>query len=138
MSDTPRTDALILRTGLGERAWKGNEWVESHRQIERELQAALMVQRSDIKDTGELVRYGIRWNGPREPIADPTLPGGYWTPWHIAQKRLQELDPDVLPVEAVVAYAARLDTDDLDIACEALDAVVKARRALAQRGESNG
>jgi hypothetical protein len=30
-----------------------------------------------------LPRYGLRWNGPTEPLAVP-MPDGYWTPWHLA------------------------------------------------------
>lgn len=28
-------------------------------------------------------RYGIRWNGPSQPLAVP-MDDGYWTPWHMA------------------------------------------------------
>jgi hypothetical protein len=31
-----------------------------------------------------LSRFGLRWNGPKEPLAVP-MPGGYWTPWHLAE-----------------------------------------------------
>jgi hypothetical protein len=37
----------------------------------------------------KLVRYGIRWNGPTEPICEP-MEDGYWTPWHIAQALIEE------------------------------------------------
>lgn len=30
-----------------------------------------------------LPRFGIRWNGPTEPLAVP-MDDGYWTPWHLA------------------------------------------------------
>ncbi len=30
-----------------------------------------------------LPRFGIRWNGPQEPLAVP-MDDGYWTPWHLA------------------------------------------------------
>ncbi len=93
-TSTPRTDAaefVINTTGNPEHG----QWVvdaEDCRELERELQTASMVQHSVIiQDTHELVRYGIRWNGPREPIADSTLPGGYWTPWHIAQAEISRL-----------------------------------------------
>lgn len=33
-------------------------------------------------------RYGVRWNGPTEPLAVP-MDDGYWTPWHLAD-RLQD------------------------------------------------
>lgn len=34
-------------------------------------------------DGDGLPRYGLRWNGPVEPIAVP-MDDGYWTPWHLA------------------------------------------------------
>lgn len=30
-----------------------------------------------------LPRYGLRWNGPQQPLAVP-MADGYWTPWHLA------------------------------------------------------
>lgn len=38
-----------------------------------------------------LPRYGLRWNGPKEPLSAP-LDDGYWTPWHLADVVRQELD----------------------------------------------
>lgn len=34
---------------------------------------------------GDLPRYGLRWNGPQQPLAVP-MNDGYWTPWHIAER----------------------------------------------------
>lgn len=31
-----------------------------------------------------LPRYGLRWNGPGNPLAVP-MDDGYWTPWHLAE-----------------------------------------------------
>jgi hypothetical protein len=28
-------------------------------------------------------RYGLRWNGPSDPLSVP-MGDGYWTPWHLA------------------------------------------------------
>lgn len=36
-----------------------------------------------------LPRYGIRWNGPQQPIAVP-LADGYWTPWHLASRATED------------------------------------------------
>jgi hypothetical protein len=36
-----------------------------------------------------LPRYGIRWNGPQEPLAVP-MSDGYWTPWHLANNYKEE------------------------------------------------
>jgi hypothetical protein len=30
-----------------------------------------------------LPRYGLRWNGPQQPLSTP-MEDGYWTPWHLA------------------------------------------------------
>lgn len=32
-----------------------------------------------------LPRYGLRWNGPQQPLAVP-ITDGYWTPWHLADQ----------------------------------------------------
>lgn len=32
-----------------------------------------------------LPRYGLRWNGPTEPLA-VQMDDGYWTPWHLAKQ----------------------------------------------------
>jgi hypothetical protein len=32
-----------------------------------------------------LPRYGVRWNGPQQPLAVP-MEDGYWTPWHLADQ----------------------------------------------------
>jgi len=32
-----------------------------------------------------LPRYGLRWNGPQQPLATP-MDDGYWTPWHLAEQ----------------------------------------------------
>jgi hypothetical protein len=39
----------------------------------------------------KLDRYGIEWTGPKTPISVP-MPDGYWTPWHLAQERIAELE----------------------------------------------
>jgi len=40
--------------------------------------------------TGEgLPRYGVRWNGPTQPLAVP-MEDGYWAPWHLADELVQE------------------------------------------------
>lgn len=31
-----------------------------------------------------LPRYGLRWNGPAQPLSVP-MDDGYWTPWHLAE-----------------------------------------------------
>lgn len=51
--------------------------------------------------TGEgLPRYGLRWDGPSQPLSVP-MDDGYWTPWHLAQGECEKLRK-----EAVVLMAA--------------------------------
>lgn len=41
-----------------------------------------------------LPRYGLRWNGPAQPLSVP-MDDGYWTPWHLAEAlraEIEELD----------------------------------------------
>ncbi|CAM3899265.1 hypothetical protein CCOS865_02167 [Pseudomonas reidholzensis] len=38
-----------------------------------------------------LPRYGLRWNGPQQPLAVPMV-DGYWTPWHLAERLREERD----------------------------------------------
>ncbi|MGO2201206.1 hypothetical protein [Pseudomonas helleri] len=35
-------------------------------------------------DGDGLPRYGLRWNGPQQPLA-VLISDGYWTPWHLAE-----------------------------------------------------
>ena len=37
-----------------------------------------------------LPRYGIKWNGPTNPITTE-INDGYWTPWHIANDAITKL-----------------------------------------------
>lgn len=38
-----------------------------------------------------LPRYGLRWNGPQQPLA-VLMDDGYWTPWHLANQLIAEID----------------------------------------------
>ncbi|MOA09773.1 hypothetical protein D3C78_1296270 [compost metagenome] len=40
-----------------------------------------------------LPRYGLRWNGPSQPVCFP-FEDGYWTPWHLAQAEIEALRKD--------------------------------------------
>lgn len=35
-----------------------------------------------------LPRYGLRWNGPSQPLSVP-MDDGYWTPWHLAYQQVE-------------------------------------------------
>ena len=39
-------------------------------------------------------RYGIRWDGPTEPVAVP-MEDGYWTPWHLAHREIERLEREL-------------------------------------------
>lgn len=61
-----------------------------------------------------LPRYGLRWNGPAQPLSVP-MDDGYWTPWHLAEAlraenaALRESSQDVRSlVEALEECAASL------------------------------
>jgi len=56
------------------------EWLDEEREQVSELEAS-------ARDGGDLVRYGIEWAGPKDPIAVP-MDDGYWTPWHLANQKL--------------------------------------------------
>lgn len=49
-----------------------------------------------MKSTME--RFGIRWNGPQEPIAVP-MDDGHWTPWHLANAEVERLSTRIADVE---------------------------------------
>lgn len=38
-----------------------------------------------------LPRFGLRWNGPSNPLAVP-MGDGYWTPWHLAEQLRADAD----------------------------------------------
>lgn len=38
-----------------------------------------------------LPRYGLRWNGPQQPLA-VQMDDGYWTPWHLAADLLKDAE----------------------------------------------
>jgi len=45
-----------------------------------------------------LQRFGIAWQGEKEPITQP-MPDGYWTPWHIASNKIEALQNRVAELE---------------------------------------
>lgn len=54
-----------------------------------------------------LPHYGLRWNGPQQPLFIP-MDDGYWTPWHLAN----QLNAQLLSVMAMMAD----NSDDPDVA----------------------
>lgn len=61
-----------------------------------------------------LPRYGLRWNGPSQPISVP-MDDGYWTPWHLAAAALQAPDanapPESLSIQTATLKHIRRDLD---------------------------
>ena len=51
---------------------------------------------------GRIPRYGLKWNGPNEPVPVP-MPDGYWTPWHLAQTQLSELEKENTKLRGILA-----------------------------------
>ncbi|KGU87250.1 hypothetical protein N005_01475 [Pseudomonas mediterranea CFBP 5447] len=77
---------------------------------------ALLAERDQLKglvpgypprppDGEGLPRYGLRWNGPQQPLAVP-MNDGYWTPWHLAHQLKAE--NEVLR-KAIQSIAAQVD-----------------------------
>ena len=49
-----------------------------------------------------LPRYGVRWNGPQQPLAVP-MEDGYWTPWHLAAQYKAENESLRQALQAITA-----------------------------------
>lgn len=105
-----------------------------------------------------LPRYGIRWNGPEEPLAVP-MDDGYWTPWHLADASSRESDRrlDQPTIDLPDKHPLRLRAEQAEVEVrrlrEALDviqaplhidgeehrgAVLLARRVLTPRPAPSG
>jgi hypothetical protein len=76
-----------------------------------------------------LPRYGLRWNGPQQPLATP-MDDGYWTPWHLADQLKSENEalrkgtPCVDDLSALVrqlVHRLRKAAPDNDLPEKALD-----------------
>lgn len=46
-------------------------------------------------------RYGLRWNGPQQPVAVP-MDDGYWTPWHLAEAERDTLRQQLAERDAAI------------------------------------
>lgn len=57
-------------------------------------------------DGDGLTRYGIRWNGPSQPLSVP-MADGYWTPWHLASAAVERQREEVF--SALDAVLDRFD-----------------------------
>lgn len=66
---------------------------------------------SEPTNTPTLSRWGIKWQGPESPISVP-MSDGYWTPWHLAEKEIDDLKWSI----------AALEDKNLDMCAEKIDA----------------
>lgn len=67
-----------------------------------------------------LPRYGLRWNGPTEPLVVP-MDDGYWTPWHIANVAIER--------DLVKGLRAEIKAQ-MDTACSIDDKLKEARESI--------
>jgi hypothetical protein len=77
----------------------------------------------EAQEGDKLPRYGVEWTGPKTPIAVP-MPDGYWTPWHLVERKLETLRHER---DEARAYAIRLQ-DAVDM----LDAQLSEARMQAE------
>jgi hypothetical protein len=54
-----------------------------------------------------ITRYGLRWNGPQQPVSVPMV-DGYWTPAHAAMEALQTVEAERDALRAEVSWVAAL------------------------------
>lgn len=52
----------------------------------------------DVAGLVELGRWGVRWDGPDNPICEE-IPDGYWTPWHLAADAITALTRQLAEVQ---------------------------------------
>jgi len=71
-------------------------------ELEAKLEAMRETYTLAMRGAG-LERYGIEWQGQENPISVP-MNDGYWTPWHIAQLRITELEAQIRPAEGLPTY----------------------------------
>lgn len=57
-----------------------------------------------------LPRYGLRWNGPGEPVSVP-MPDGYWTPFHLALEAATSQPAGAALTELIAKHGALLETN---------------------------
>ena len=82
-------------------------------------------------DGEALPRYGVRWNGEKQPITVPMV-DGYWTPWHLAQSECEKLRKDVDQYRRLIELGEdfqweniiRVDISDFPSRADAIDAIM--------------
>lgn len=120
------TDALRRAFSLGQTYWQqaDSEYTSHHRKADatRAKFQELCERTEETIDTlrgikpeapprppdgNGLPRYGLRWNGPGEPVSVP-MDDGYWTPWHLTEMLRAQL------AEAREIEELRMDADRYD------------------------
>lgn len=87
---TVRLQADDLDAGRANESWYINERDALRTRVEK--LEGLKPELPPFPPQGSgLPRYGLRWNGPTEPLAVP-MDDGYWTPWHLADALRAELE----------------------------------------------
>lgn len=68
-----------------------------------------------------LPRFGLRWNGPSNPLA-VSMDDGYWTPWHLAAELLKDAERFRFvvdcPIRTMVALSRKTHESDFDLGSE--------------------
>lgn len=60
------------------------------RELEKEVERLKGIKPGLEFNQFPLPRFGIRWNGPKTPLAVP-MDDGYWTPFHVAERLISEV-----------------------------------------------
>ena len=79
-----------------------------------------------------LPRYGLRWNGPQQPLSVP-MADGYWTPWHLAYGEIEALRK---ALNRIADRAEAFSSADMDMRPTSAEVIVSiARAALSTQGD---
>lgn len=62
--------------------------IETLQELVESLQGLVPEAPPRPPDGDGLPRYGLRWNGPSQPLSVP-MNDGYWTPWHLAYQQVE-------------------------------------------------
>lgn len=83
----PQGEIETLRAALRTEVEAGDSW----RREALELRGLTPAFPPRPPDGEGMPRYGLRWNGPQQPLA-VAMSDGYWTPWHLAERRVEVLE----------------------------------------------
>lgn len=83
----PQGEIETLRAALRTEVEAGDSW----RREALELRGLTPALPPRPPNGDGMPRYGLRWNGPQQPLA-VAMSDGYWTPWHLAERRVEVLE----------------------------------------------